>query len=214
MRYLLLVFILAFVACSDSQPTSEKTESATKAQPTTEANTTVEAPATGGNLLTKQIFYDVLVKTLPSEEETDWRLTNFEEETRYNYINSLFLAIREGKLSAYSHPLGVPTKADEYKVTPDKFTDLLKDTLTFTVENPDNGKLEEYTQVTEYSPTDVTLMDFVEEWSFDPETLRPQKLVRGVALTFPVFSMQGEYKGNRRLFYVWFDDQPLLDYPA
>ena len=58
-------------------------------------------------------------------------------------------------------------------------------------------------------------IEFTEEWSYDPETLRPIKIVNGMTLLFPVYSLEtGEYMGNRKKVQIWFDDKPMLEYPA
>lgn len=162
-----------------------------------------------------QIICDVLIKTMPDMEETDWRLTNVDEANRDQLLEGIFSAVKAGKLTAYAHPLGIPTRDQEWALAPAAFEAMLVDTLVQWVENPDNGEMVETVMFVETNPEDIFRLEFVEDWAFDPTTLRLEKTVTGMACLTPIYSYDtGEFRGNKKLFWVWFNDAPLLNYPA
>ena len=132
------------------------------------------------------------------------------------WLKGVFAAIREGKLTAYAHPLGIPTRDAEWALTAEAFDAMLRDTVVAWVENLETGEMEETApQIMETTAEEVFRLDFVEDWKFDPNTLQLVKTVKGISFMTPVFSLEtGEFRGNKKLFWVWFDKEPLLDYPA
>ena len=182
---------------------------------TTTGNTQSTPDASALVPFSEQIIYDVLIRTSPEDDETDWRLTNVDATNRDAWLEAIFNAIREGKLTAYAHPLGIPTREAEWAIQPEAFDALLTDTTIVWVENIDTEEMEESMQVTTTGSDEVFRLDFVEDWKYDLNTLQLVKTVTGMSCMTPVFSLEtGEFRGNKKLFWVWFTDEPMLDYPA
>lgn len=208
-RFVLMVAAATlFAACG--QPT-ETANSGNAEAPAEEA----AASAAIGISLSPQIIYDVAIRTSPDEEETDWRLTNVKEGHLNQFLADVFASVRAGKLAAYAHPLGVPTRDEQYKISPEAFDAFCTDTVVFWVEDPASGEMVETPTATQTTHEEVFSLEFVEDWQYDPATLLMTKTVTGFCCMVPVFSLEtGLFKGNKKLFWVWFDDEPLLDYPA
>lgn len=113
-------------------------------------------------------------------------------------------ALDEGSLTAYS--VGALGDDDMFTVELTKLEvlGLLNDTLTQYIEDPDTGEMMEVTTVTKTKSTDIKRYALKEEWFFDNQRSVLDVRIIGIAPIKEEYNEYGEFKGNKKLFWIYY----------
>lgn len=156
----------------------------------------------GRNLVTKRIQYDVPIRN--TDPEMDWWVQNIEGSSREKLIKDILTRVSSGEVKAYdflSHKL----------FTPGEIASMLKRIDTISVERSTPPyDLVDTVLVTEIRISDIAKLRFLEEWSMNDKTLAFTKKVAGICPMVERLTDEGEIRGYKPLFWVFFDDK----YPA
>ena len=148
-------------------------------------NTELNIGNKDNKLISELVIYDANIIS-HEEDDNDW-YENIPNNQRKKWINHILTTIKSGKISVFQGELGIPTNKEEDKLSKEEVENLLT--------NPEEITYDHISKVT-----------FAESWYFNPNTAEVQKTVKGVALSARVENSKGEFMGNQRLFWVWFDN--------
>lgn len=140
-------------------------------------------------------------------EDGEWWDSNLEGSAREKLFDALFGAIESGELAAYAlTPSGDITQDAKYKLNSVQLDSLMNPIETTFVENLDTGELEyiEVMHAIEYD--DITQLYTIESWTYDTSDHRLIKTVDGLCIMIGDYDPEGNPRGHRKLFTVWFDE--------
>ena len=149
-------------------------------------------------LITKKIQYDVPI--MNPDATHDWWVRNIEGSDRDALIDNIFDRVLSGEIQAYDY--------FNEALTPDDVARIMSDTIAERYQRP-------YPPYAEYDTTiivtiersDITLLRFLEEWKYDPNTLQIDKKVFAIS---PVVEVSvGGLNATRPLFTIYTDDSIL-----
>ncbi|OPZ99801.1 MAG: hypothetical protein BWY70_00875 [Bacteroidetes bacterium ADurb.Bin408] len=147
-------------------------------------------------IITERIQYDVLIKT--PDADMDWWIQNIEGAKREELIKMILDKVYEGKIQAYDY-LNKPMSAEEVKNIGKR-----NDTLLMpSIEPPYEDSVVIINESLKVS--DITKLRFLEEWSIDQNTLIIEKRMLGLSLVKEDFDANGELRGYKPLFWIYFD---------
>jgi hypothetical protein len=154
-----------------------------------------------GTTVTERIQYDVVIKT--PDADLDWWVQNIEGMKREWLIKLILDNAGEGKVQAYDY-LNTPMTADDVKNIGKR-----DDTLFMpSMEPPYDDSLVVISERLKIS--DITKIRFLEEWQINEKTLQISKKVLGMAPMRQDYSPDGEVRGFKPLFWIYFEE----GYPA
>jgi hypothetical protein len=148
-------------------------------------------------ILTERIQYDVFIKS--PDPDLDWWVQNMEGSKREIFIKKILDIALDGKVKVYDYSNQLLTSAE------------LKSQLfrsdTFSMQRP-NPPYEYFDTVVTHSIDlkDIVKIRFLEEWFWDEKTLLIQKKVVGIAPVAAAYTEEGDLKGYKPLFWIYFDD--------
>lgn len=158
--------------------------------------------AESGELVTKRIQYDVFI--VSPDPEFDWWVQNIEGSGRETFVKNILSGASSGKVKVFDFFTYKPLAAEDIK-------NILRRVDTIALENPDPPhELRDTVLVKEIGTHDISKVRFMEEWYMNKESLVFSKKVIGICPLVEVFTENGDFKGNKPLFWVFFDDR----YPA
>jgi len=149
-------------------------------------------------ILTERIQYDVFIKS--PDPDLDWWVQNIEGSKREIFIKTILDNALSGKVKVYDYTNQPLTPAD------------LKSQLY----RSDTFSMQRATPPYKYFDTvathsidmkDIVKIRFLEEWTWNEKTLFIQKKVAGIAPVAAAYLENGELKGYKPLFWVYFDDK-------
>jgi hypothetical protein len=150
------------------------------------------------NLVTERIQYEVSIKT--PDPDYDWWVQNIEGSKRESFVKKILDAAMEGKVKAYDS-FGTLLSPKEVKETGGK-----NDTIVTKKQSAPFGD----SIVVINNQLDIQKiykLSFIEEWSMDPATLKFEKRILGFAPLTEKREENGDIRGFRPLFWVYFDDK-------
>ena len=148
------------------------------------------------NLITERIQYDVLIKS--PDVELDWWVQNIEGAKRESLIKMIMDNVYNGNIKAYDF-LDNPLSVEEVKNIGKR-----NDTLFMpSMEPPYDDSTVVINETLKIN--DITKLRFLEEWKIDPKTLQIEKRVLGLAPMKQDFDANGELRGFKQLFWIYFD---------
>jgi len=155
-----------------------------------------ETDIKNAELLTERIQYDVDIKS--PHVELDWWVQNIEGAKRENLINLILDKVYAGEVVAFNYWGDIippdDVKAIGYRndtlIMPSSFPPY-EDSLVVI-----NERLKKH---------DITRLRFMEEWYIEPRSLLISKKVLGMALLMSDYDADGEFRGYRLLFWMYFD---------
>lgn len=147
-----------------------------------------------------------------------WRIVDLREKINHPFFypiqpinNRLALfdvikkALNEGKLTAYSNPV----VDEEFKIpmTKSELEALFFKSDTLERENIDNpGVMEKVITKTELSPKDIEQFLIKEDWFFDKQKSVLDVRIIGICPLARDYSQSGEFRGYKRLFWLYFPE--------
>ena len=149
------------------------------------------------NLVTERIQYEVSIKT--PDPDFDWWVQNIEGSKRESFIQKILDAAYSGKVKAYDS-FGTLLSPKQVKETGGK-----DDTIVMQKMAPPYGDSISIIN-NKLDIQKVYKLSFLEEWSMDPATLKFEKRVLGFAPLVEKREENGDIRGYRPLFWVYFDD--------
>jgi len=156
---------------------------------TNEENTNLE-------LITERIQYDVIIKT--PDIELDWWVQNIEGIKREALIKMIIDRAYEGKVQTYDFQNRAMSNEEVKNIGKRQDTLLMP-----SVEPPYEDSLVVINESLKIN--DITKLRFIEEWSIDKNTLQIEKKVLGMALLKEDFDQDGEMRGYKPVFWIYFD---------
>jgi len=154
---------------------------------------------TDANIITQRIQYDVSIKS--PDPELDWWVQNIEGEKRETLVQHLMTAVTGGNVKAYNF---ISNKQLSVKEINEQFH--RSDTIAMQRPYPPYDFYD--TVINKNLDTrNITRLRFLEEWRMDEKTLAFTKKVIGICPLIEAYTEQGELKGYKPLFWVFFDDQ-------
>jgi hypothetical protein len=151
------------------------------------------------NVVTKRIQYDVSIKT--PDPEFDWWVQNIEGEKRETLIQHIMTAVSEGRVKAYDFMSNQQLSGSDISL-------MLHRVDSISLERADPPHELYDTVITkDLKLADITRLRFLEEWRMDEKTLSFSKKVTGICPLLEVYAADGELRGYKPLFWVFFDDQ-------
>ena len=114
--------------------------------------------------------------------------------------------IEENTLTAYS--TGALGDDDMFRVelTLNEIQGLLADTVTQYVEDPDTGEMTETITVEPTTGEDIKRYSIKEEWFFDNQRSVMDVRIIGIAPQKITYNEYGEFKGYKKLFWIYFPE--------
>jgi len=150
------------------------------------------------DIVTERIQYDVPIKA--PYPDLDWWVMNIEGIKREKLIHMILNMAYDGKVQAYNY-LDMPMSAEEVKAIGVRNDTLIMPTMLPPYEDS-VVVINERLRV-----NDIHRIRFLEEWRINEKTLRIEKNVLGIALVLSDYAPNGELRGYRPLFWVYFDDR-------
>ena len=151
--------------------------------------------------LAEKIVYKVNIRDAENPDNSNI-YGNIDETQRIFYLNNLLEAVKSGKIKAYG---------DEdflFELSIEELDNIMTIRDTAYVPNPDNPSEQMMVAVEEdISVEEITALNFIEQWSFDKNTMQTVKKVIAVA---PLLELMvetekgGEAIGHKILFWVKF----------
>jgi len=148
------------------------------------------------NIITERIQYDVLIKS--PDVELDWWVQNIEGAKRESLIKMILDKVTEGKIQAYDF-LDKPLTPEAVKNIGSRHDTLFMPSMQPPYEDSTviiNEKLK---------INDITKLRFLEEWRIDEKTLQIEKKVLGLALMLANYDPNGDLRGYKQMFWIYFD---------
>ncbi|NVO19216.1 MAG: hypothetical protein HXX13_05915 [Bacteroidetes bacterium] len=151
------------------------------------------------NIVTKRIQYDVSIKS--PDPDFDWWVQNLEGEKRESVVKNIINNATEGKVKAYDF-------FTNKLLTVKQVHDMLFRADTIQLQRP-NPPFEFYDTVISQNANinNISRLRFLEEWSMDEKSLAFSKKVLGICPLMEAYTDNGELKGYKPLFWVFFDDR-------
>jgi hypothetical protein len=151
-------------------------------------------------ILTERIQYDVFIKS--PDPDLDWWVQNIEGSKREVFVKKIIDIALSGKVKTYDY--------SNQLLTPAELKSQLYRSDTFSMQRA-NPPYQYFDTVVTHSidMKDIVKIRFLEEWLWDEKTLFIQKKIAGIAPIAAVYMDDGELKGYKPLFWIYFDD----DYP-
>ena len=148
-------------------------------------------------VLTSKIQYDVPIYS--DNPQLDWWVNNLEGSKREPFVKRLLEAAQEGQVKAYDY-FNEPLTSQQVRSL---MIDTVYQTLTRAYEPYDV-----YDTVVYYTIDyrDITKVRFLEEWTWDPESLEMEKEVLAIAPVMVIDYGGEEY--NRPLFWIYLEEGP------
>ena len=153
-------------------------------------------------IITERIQYDVLIKS--PDADMDWWIQNIEGAKREELVKMILDKVYEGKIQAYDY-LNKPITAEEVKNIGKRNDTLLMPSM----EPPYEDSLVIINESLKVN--DITKLRFLEEWSIDEKTLMIEKRLLGLSLVKEDFDANGELRGYKPLFWIYFDKKYPLN---
>lgn len=147
-------------------------------------------------VITKKIQYSVLIKA--KEKSTDWWVNNIETTQRDSFINKIINAVLDNKLKAYDYSDKLVTKESFNKMN--YFSDTLTELDDVT------GEMKTSIINHDLDKKSIIIVRFTEEWSYNTKTFKFNKRILALSPMTEVLGGQGELRGYRSLFTVYFDE--------
>ena len=151
-----------------------------------------------GLVLASRIQYDVFIKS--PDTDLDWWEQNIEGEKREIYVKNILEIALSGNVKVYDYSNNL-FKANELK------EHLYRaDSLTFQREVP---PYDNYDNVITKNILleDIVKLRFLEEWYYNNKNLQIYKKVVGICPMAAAYDEQGELKGYKPLFWLYFDEK-------
>ncbi|NOX87086.1 MAG: hypothetical protein GXO86_14190, partial [Chlorobi bacterium] len=125
-----------------------------------------------GDIIASKIQYDVNI--VSPDTDYDWWIQNLPGPQREKLVNLIIEGAKSGKFQAYDY-FNNPISKEEV-------AGILSDTTFFSVVD-ENPPYEEHDTLVVYNikRADVMRIRFLEEWAIDPNTLKIEKRVLGIA---------------------------------
>lgn len=149
------------------------------------------------DVITERIQYDVTIRT--PYPDMDWWVQNIEGAKREELVRHIMNKAYDGKVQAYDY-LGNKMTPEEVQAIGVREDTLLMPSML----PPFEDSLVIISE--RLRLTDIDRIRFLEEWQMDPHTLKIEKKVLGMALMRPDYAPNGELRGYRQLFWVYFDE--------
>lgn len=147
--------------------------------------------------ITKKIQYDVNI--ISPDPEYDWWIQNLVGPDREKLVDLIIDGAKEGKWQAYDY-FNEP-------ITPAEVRNLFSDSVYLTMIQKDPPyEFYDTLIVNNILNTDIQRLRFLEEWYIDPETLKFDKKILGLA---PV-AKRKDFQGITRwqpMFWIYVDDE-------
>jgi hypothetical protein len=165
-----------------------------------------DTEGTQAELLTKKIMYNT------AYVGDFQRAINIDSSVAKAYFDRLCELVFADSIPAYTWGAGVNCDS----LTPGaelKKAYIIHDTIS--VINPTDPAVTKDTVITQNLVEHITVFRFLEEWSFDVNTMAITKKIVGLCPVVEDFDvMTGEFRGYRPLFFVYFADpwNPLKGY--
>ena len=149
-------------------------------------------------IITKKIQYDVPI--MNPDATHDWWIRNIEGSDREEFLNNIFGRVLSGEVRAYDYfnePLSIP-----------QIRSIMSDTMMQILQRPTAPYAEYDTMIINtIEPADITLIRFLEEWKYDPQTLQIDKKVFAIS---PVIQVTiNDQIITRPLFWIYTDESIL-----
>jgi len=148
------------------------------------------------SFITERIQYDVPIKS--PDAELDWWVQNIEGSKRESLINMIINNVYDGKVQAYDF-LNKPLTPDEVKKIGNRHDTLFMPSMEPPYEDSTviiNEKLK---------INDITKLRFLEEWRINEKTMEIEKKVLGMALMLANYDPNGDLRGYKQMFWIYFD---------
>ncbi|MFC2110936.1 hypothetical protein ACFLQ5_00635 [Bacteroidota bacterium] len=152
------------------------------------------------SVITERIQYDVFIKS-PYPNDTDWWKENIEGIKREAFVKKIMEAAYKGKVQAYTY-------WDNEAISGEKLQELInpKDTIELiSSENP--YEMIDTIVDNKLDFNQITKIRFLEEWYINEKTMEITKKVVGICPVVPNYDTEGEFRGNKPLFWLYLDDK-------
>ena len=149
-------------------------------------------------VLAERIQYDVFIKS--PDPDLDWWVQNIEGSKREAFVKKIFDIALDGKVKIFGY--------DNQALTPAELKAQLYRADTFSMQRAKPPY--EYFDtiiVNSIDIKDIVKIRFLEEWFWNEKTLSVQKKVAGIAPVAAAYTEDGELKGYKPLFWIYFDDK-------
>ena len=152
------------------------------------------------NLITERIQYDVFIKS-PYENDVEWWKENIDGAKRESFIKKIMASAFDGKVQAYTYNENEPVSGEELEK-------LLNPTDTIQIISP-LPPYDIYDTIVQekLNFNNITKIRFMEEWYMNEKTLEITKKVVGICPVIPSYDIEGEFRGNKPLFWIYLDDK-------
>lgn len=128
-------------------------------------------------IIADTIITDVVIKNPDNDEWTDYCLRTL---NKTELVNHIFNAVYEGKLTPYNYFNNIPLTINDIK-------NLEKDP--------------------EFNRNNIAKVQYQEAWHYNVQKQTMIKKVHSIMFAFEVYNNEGEIKGYKPAFKVYFDDQ-------
>ena len=128
-------------------------------------------------IIADTIITDVVIKNPDNNEWTDYCLRKLDKT---ELVNHIFNAVYEGKLIPYDFFNNTPLTIDDIK-------NLEKDP--------------------EFNRDNIAKVQYEEAWHYNAQNQTMIKKVHSIMFAFEIYTSEGEIKGYKPAFKVYFDDQ-------
>lgn len=148
------------------------------------------------NIITERIQYDVFIKS--PDPDLDWWVQNIEGSRREQFVQLMIDFALQGKVKTYDYA--------NTPLSPVELKNLLYRTDSLQIQSPRPPY--DYIDtviIQNLDIKDIVKVRFLEEWYQDRSTLLISKKVLGIAPVAAVYHDDGELKGYKPLFWIYFD---------
>ena len=150
-------------------------------------------------VITKRIQYDVNIKS--PDPDLEWWVQNIEGESRELLVKDIIDKASQGKVKAYDYLSNRPLSVKDINM-------ILHKTDSISMERDDApGELFDTVIFQNLDQRNITRLRFLEEWSMDEKTMVLTKKVLGMCPLIDVYAANGDLKGYKALFWVFFDEE-------
>lgn len=145
------------------------------------------------DIITQRIQYEVLIKS--PNPDFDWWVQNIEGQQRETFLKTIISKTTQSEVKAY----------DDFgkTLTAEQLQNIIHRVDTVWI-NSDTADSEPVAVEHAFNINDISALSFIEEWQL-ADNAQIEKRIIGYAPLISVFDADGDFRGFKPLFWLYFD---------